>query len=285
VDENGIVQKYALTGLSAPMTYKRVAAGNENPSITETSNSGLTNTNSSVPVIKDTVLNASSVTSKTDTIPENASFTVTSDDPKNPTVSFDGVSDVNGKAVTIPKTIIYNDVEYKVTTVSPKAFSTKKDQAKFKVTDNSVDNLTVSYEAPTDKKKTSVTIPQYCTYKGIQFKVTSVSAKAFKNDKKLKKVSVAASVTEIGDSSFEGCTSLKSVTIGKSLKSIGKNAFKNCKKLTKITIKSTKLKTVGKNALKGVNAKCQIKVPKAQKKKYTNLFKGKGQKSGVKVVK
>jgi surface protein len=87
MDENGTVQKYALTGLSAPMTYKRV---NGNPSTPET---------------KGTILKASSVTSKTDTIPENSSFTVTSDDPKNPTVAFDGVSDVNAKAVKIPRTV------------------------------------------------------------------------------------------------------------------------------------------------------------------------------------
>lgn len=230
-------------------------------------------------------LTASQVTSRTGTVPQGASFTVTDSNPANPTVCFDGVSNENAAAVTIPKTITYKGVEYKVTTVSPTAFSTKKDNASFTVTDNRVESLTVEYKAPSNTKKTKVTVPETTTYKGIKFKVTSIAAKSFKNNKKVKQVSVAGSVTKIGDSSFEGCISLKSVTLGKGAASIGKNAFKNCKKLTKITIKSTKLKTVGKNALKGINAKCKIKVPVKQLKKYQKLFKKKGQKNSVKLVK
>ena len=75
------------------------------------------------------------------------------------------------------------------------------------------------------------------------------------------------------------------MTVGKGLKAIGKNVFKNCKSLKKITLKSTKLKTVGKTALKGVNAKCKIKVPAKKVNAYKKMFKGKGQKLSVKVIK
>ena len=73
--------------------------------------------------------------------------------------------------------------------------------------------------------------------------------------------------------------------MGKGITTIGKNAFKNCKKLKVITLKSSNLKKVGKGALKGVNSKCKIKAPGKKVSAYSKLFKGKGQKKTVKVVK
>jgi len=66
---------------------------------------------------------------------------------------------------------------------------------------------------------------------------------------------------------------------------LGSKAFYNSKKLNSIVIKSTKIKTVGKNAFKGIHKKAKIKVPKSKVKSYTKLFKGKGQKSTVKITK
>ncbi len=148
----------------------------------------------------------------------------------------------------------------------------------YKVTSADSEAPTVEYTAPTSTKKKTITIPKYVTYQGVKYKVTSVSTKSFKGNKKLTTIKIASSITKIGDSAFEGCTSLKTVTIGTGLKTIGKNAFKNCKKLKTLTIKSGKLKTVGKNALKGINAKCKIKVPAKKVKTYTKLMKKKGTK-------
>ena len=136
-----------------------------------------------------------------------------------------------------------------------------------------------------DKKAKKVTIPKTVTVDNVEYQVTGIAAKAFKNSKKLQSIVIPDTITEIGASSFEGCKNLKSVTIGKGVTSIGKNAFKNCKNLKKITVKSTKLKKVGKGALTGINAKCVIKVPKKQLKSYKSLFKGKGQKKSVKITK
>ena len=195
-----------------------------------------------------TIMNSTGITSATGKIPANSSFTVTSSDPKNPTVAFDGVADEDAPAVDIPKTITYNGVTYQVTSVSIDDYTSKTEQAKYEVTGNDVEDLTVSYKAPTNTKKTNAKIPDYSTYKGVTFKVTSVSAKAFKGNKKLKNISIASSITIIGNDAFNGCSNLKTVTVGKSLKTIGKNAFKNCKKLSKVTIKSKKLATIGNSA-------------------------------------
>ena len=195
-------------------------------------------------------------------LPSSATFTVTSSDADNPTVAFNGVSNADAPAVTIPETITCNGVTYKVTSVSLTNFSNTKENGKYNVTSNKIGELTVEYKSPANKKKTSVTIPQYTTYKGIKFKVTSIAPKAFKNNKKVKQVTISASIT-----------------------TIGKEAFRNCKNLKKITIKSKTLKSVGKNALKGINKKCKIKVPKAKLKAYKKLFKKKGQAKSVKITK
>ena len=122
-------------------------------------------------------------------------------------------------------------------------------------------------------------------YQNVKYRVTKVSSKSFRGNKKINTVSIASGVTEIGASAFEGCTKLKNVTLGKDIKTIEKNAFKNCKSLQKITIKGTKLKKVGAYALKNVYKKCKIKVPANKVKAYKKLFKGKGQKNTVKVMK
>ena len=108
----------------------------------------------------------------------------------------------------------------------------------------------------------TVTVPNEAVYEGIKFRVTDIAKNAFKNNKKLTKVTVGTNVTAIGASAFMGAGRLKT-----------------------IIIKGKTLKKVGKNALKGVNAKCKIKVPKKQLKSYEKKFKKKGQRSTVKVVK
>ena len=116
---------------------------------------------------------------------------------------------------------------------------------------------TVAYVQPSKKNQTSVSIPNTVKVNGVSYKVTSIAPKAFANNKKLKKVTVASNVT-----------------------SIGKNAFRGCKNLTKVTIKSTKLKasSVGANAFKGTNKKLVVKVPKSKVKAYRKYFKKKGNK-------
>lgn len=133
----------------------------------------------------------------------------------------------------------------------------------YKITASSSASKTVTFVKTKNSKKASVTIPDTIKIDGQTYKVTEVAAKAFKNNK-----------------------ILKSVTIGKNVKKIGKEAFSGCKKLNKITIKSTTLKSVGKNAIKGINAKATIKCPKKQLSAYKKLFKSKtGYKKTMKVKK
>lgn len=99
----------------------------------------------------------------------------------------------------------------------------------------------------------SITIPKTVRIDKAVYKVTSIAANAFKNHKKITKITIGGNVT-----------------------SIGKNAFSGCKKLKSIVIKSQKLKKVGKNALKGISLKAKIKVPASKLPAYKKLLKGKG---------
>lgn len=126
----------------------------------------------------------------------------------------------------------------------------------------SVKNRTAGFYRLKNKKKTRYTVPHTVKIGGITYKVTKISANAFKNNKKIRKV-----------------------TIGKNITKIGKRAFYGCQNLKNIIIKTTKLKSVGKQAFKGIHKKAIIKVPRKKYEKYKKLLKGKGQKKTVQIKK
>ena len=118
-----------------------------------------------------------------------------------------------------------------------------------KVTYKVLSKNTVAYVKTNVKNPSSVTIPSAVKISGKKYKVTEISANAFKNKKKL-----------------------KIVTIGENVKKIGKNAFSGCKSLKRINVKSKNLKSVEVNAIKGINSKAVIKVPKVKVNAYKKLF-------------
>lgn len=120
---------------------------------------------------------------------------------------------------------------------------------------------TVEYKKTT-ANKAKVTIPSTVTYQGRKYQVTSIAAKAFRNNKKLKKVVIPSTVRKIG-----------------------KQAFANCKKLKNITIKANKLtaKSIGSKAFKGINPKATIKVPKKKLKLYKKILRAKGVSASVRI--
>ncbi|WP_347475223.1 leucine-rich repeat protein [Clostridium sp. AF15-41] len=104
--------------------------------------------------------------------------------------------------------------------------------------------LLISGACFVDKKAKKLTIPATVKVKNVTYKVTAVSDKAFKGNKKL-----------------------TTVTIGSNVAKIGKEAFSSCKNLKKITVTAGKLKTIGKNAFKGINKKATITVKETKKAK------------------
>lgn len=112
--------------------------------------------------------------------------------------------------------------------------------------------LSVRFSKANPKAKT-VTIPNTIKVNGINYKVAEVGANAFKNNKKVKKVTIGANVVKIADKAFNKCPSLRNVIIKTTL-------------LTK--------KTASKKCFSKVSKKMVIKVPKKVKKSYAKIFKG-----------
>lgn len=179
-----------------------------------------------------------------------------------------------------------------------------KKHAKYKVTGKN----TVTF-CGIDGATGKVKIPDTILANGKVYKVTSIAAKAFQNNKKITGVSIGKNVKKIGTSAFSGCTKLKTVSMGSSITTIsdkafykcsalnkitipkkvskiGKKAFYGCKKLKTITIKTTKLKSskVGAGAFSGTPKNAVVKVPKSKLSSYKKLLvkKGIGKKAKIK---
>ena len=111
---------------------------------------------------------------------------------------------------------------------------------------------TVSYNS-IPGSKTSVSIPATVKIGKKKYKVTKIADRAFKGNKKLKKIVIGKYIKTIGKEAFSGCTKLKSITVkSKVLKKVGKNAFKGVSKKAKMTLlKKSQKKLFKKSAFKG----------------------------------
>lgn len=248
-------------------------------------------------------------------LPVNGGYTyagtVCSDDSKNEVNKNEESTDQSTK---IPQNGQQNESQIPEKNVSPKKEFVKgqtiidTEGRYYRVISVSSGKANLEYRGIKNKNKSSVIVPEYFSYNGNIGTVTLIASKAFKGMKKLQTVYIGNTVKKIGNEAFNGCTSLKkvvfgasvseigtgaflkctklqSITISSKVTKIGAKAFYGCKNLKKITVKTTRLKSVGTNALKGIHKKAVIKVPKKQYKKYTKLFKNKGQKKTVKVKK
>ena len=113
----------------------------------------------------------------------------------------------------------------------------------------------VTYKKSDSNTATSSNIPESIAIDGKSYSVTEIAPGAFKNNKKLKKV-----------------------TIGKNIRKIGSKAFFKCKNLKNIKVKTTYLKksSVGGSAFKGIHPKAKAKVPRKKLKSYQKILKARG---------
>lgn len=152
----------------------------------------------------------------------------------------------------------------------------RKGNVKYQVTKSKAAGGAVTVKGIVKKNVSSVKVPKTVTLNGYRFTVTKISKNAFKNCKKIKRVSIGDGVTTVEQGAFQNCTALAKITLGKNVKTIGKNAFRGDKKLKSIVMKSKKLKRVQKNALKNIHKKAVIQIPKSRKKAYAKLLSRKG---------
>lgn len=74
---------------------------------------------------------------------------------------------------------------------------------------------TVELKQLKNKNASMVTIPSAVKFNGKTYRVTSIAAGAFKNNKNLKKVTISGYITTVGAGAFQNCASLTTVKNGK----------------------------------------------------------------------
>ena len=83
-------------------------------------------------------------------------------------------------------------------------------------------------------------------------------------------------VVRIGKGAYKNNKKIKKLTVKNSVKYIGKNSFAGCKKLKKIVFTSEKVPAIGKDAFKNIDKKAVFYVPKKSLKKYKKVLNASG---------
>ena len=111
----------------------------------------------------------------------------------------------------------------------------------------------VAFTAPANAKATEQKIPATVTYQEVKYKVTSIVAKAFFKNKKVKKLTIGKNIAKIGAKAFYGCSNLRYITLlTKKLTSTshGSSVYKNTHKKARFTVPGAKFKSYRKWILK-----------------------------------
>ena len=101
----------------------------------------------------------------------------------------------------------------------------------------------------------------------------------------IKVAGVKFNVVEVNKNAFKNCKKLSKVTIGTNITKIGSNAFYGCSKLKSVSIKSKVIMSIGSNAFKNINGKATFKVPSKKLDKYAKLIRKAKAPKNVKVTK
>ena len=113
-------------------------------------------------------------------------------------------------------------------------FKDVKTKAYYKILSVTAKGGKVAYLRPAGQKAGKVTIKASVTWRGRKFQVTQIGNKAFKDYKKLQKVTIGRNVSVIGKKTFVGCQSLKLVILTAPKQKLPKNAFAGCPRKPKV---------------------------------------------------
>ncbi len=100
---------------------------------------------------------------------------------------------------------------------------------------------------------------------GLEYTVTSIGFRAFRNCSSLTAVSLPNSITNISEQTFSYCSGLTTITIPNSVTSIGSFAFSHCSKLTSVTIPNS-VESIGDAVFEGCSGLTEISVERSNTK-------------------
>lgn len=209
----------------------------------------------------------------------------TSDSAPEPTPDLTPVPAPQPTPPTTPQPLPDKNYEnnYGMTDTQAKAFLEKLEQGKTaKVTVNTTKytmkktkdgNLSVTAAAVGAKVKNLI-IPAKIEIGDITYPVTAIGAGAFKNQKKITKVTFPNTMTTIGKNAFSGCTGLKTVKMSNSkIVTISSKAFYKCTALKSVSLPGT-LKIIGNSAFYGCKKMKSIVIPAKVNKINAKAFYG-----------
>ncbi|MFR5703257.1 MAG: leucine-rich repeat protein [Eubacterium ramulus] len=81
----------------------------------------------------------------------------------------------------------------------------------------------ISYNDPEGE----LVLPEFVKYKEEKYRLVSIGANAFKNNKRLLSVTLPKSVTVIGENAFYGCFSLESIRVGENVEMVAEGLYLN----------------------------------------------------------
>ncbi len=168
---------------------------------------------------------------------------------------------------------LFNDLPQKaiyeknfVVSVTSEEFTVKG--VRYSIPDPDVRELSVTgYDPAALPKSGKLTIPSAVTRKeevngktkNVKYKVTEITGGAFRDDNKIKTVSIGGNVTSIGKEAFKGSV-IKKASLGGKVSEIGEGAFEGCRELTSVNLPG-KLEYLSERCFMNCSALKKITIP------------------------
>lgn len=114
--------------------------------------------------------------------------------------------------------------------------------------------------AQTEQLKGDIIIPETVNYEGAVFTVTSLSHSAFKDQGRIKNITLPNSIKVMGNSCFSGCGSLESIKLPEDITTLGEYSFQNCGLLETLTLPEN-LTAIGEFCMSGCHSLTSIEIP------------------------
>lgn len=171
----------------------------------------------------------------------NINYQVTIENGSSCEVAVSSPQSTEITSATIPSSVSYDGIAYKVTGIGHKAFENCTNLKSISLPASIEWIGAYSFEGCTSL--TTISVPA---------SVVSIGRQAFAGCSALTKVTFSSDIERIGDGMFHGCTALKSVTLPLGFSKVGSGMFEQCSALASVNL-ADGITTIGDYALAGVS--------------------------------